>query len=90
MYSLKSQKRNAKECIQKTHQMGKTDIKRKTEVKAKKDDLKMNLTDLKIYGLNISAFALSLTELELFLKIAVLLISIGYTINKWYLMNQKK
>jgi hypothetical protein len=50
----------------------------------------MNLTDLKIYGLNISAFALSLTELELFLKIAVLLISIGYTINKWYLMNQKK
>jgi hypothetical protein len=50
----------------------------------------MNLTDLKIYGLNIGAFALSLTELELFLKIAVLLISIGYTINKWYLMNQKK
>lgn len=49
----------------------------------------MNLTDLKIYGLNIGAFALSLTELELFLKIAVLLISIGYTINKWYLMNQK-
>ena len=49
----------------------------------------MNLTDFKIYGLNIGAFALSLTELELFLKIAVLLISIGYTINKWYLMNQK-
>jgi hypothetical protein len=49
----------------------------------------MNLTDLKIYGLNIGAFALSLTEIELFLKIAVLLISIGYTINKWYLMNQK-
>ena len=49
----------------------------------------MNLTDLKRYGLNIGAFALSLTEIELFLKIAVLLISIGYTINKWYLMNQK-
>lgn len=50
----------------------------------------MNFTDLKIYGLNFSAFALSLTEIELFLKIAVLLTTIGYTIHKWYLMNKKK
>jgi len=50
----------------------------------------MNLTDLKIYGLNFSAFALSLTEVELMLKVTVLLVTIGYTIQKWYLMNKEK
>lgn len=49
----------------------------------------MNLSDLKLYGLNLGAFTLSLTEVELLLKVAVLLVTIGYTINKWYLMNKK-
>ena len=51
---------------------------------------KMNLNDLKLYGLNISAFAISMTQVELFLKITVLLVSIGYTAQKWYLMNKDK
>jgi hypothetical protein len=50
----------------------------------------MNLTDLKIYGMNIGALMLSLTEIEAILKVAVLLITIGYTLHKWYLMNKKK
>lgn len=50
----------------------------------------MNLTDLKIYGLNASALAFSLTEVELLLKIMVLLGTLGYTMHKWYLMNKKK
>lgn len=50
----------------------------------------MNLTDLKIYGLNLGAFAISLTEVELLLKVTVLIVTIGYTIQKWYLMNKKK
>ena len=50
----------------------------------------MNLNDLKLYGLNISAFAISMTQVELFLKITVLLVSIGYTAQKWYLMNKDK
>lgn len=50
----------------------------------------MNLTDLKIYGLSLSAFAISMTEVELFLKITVLVVTIGYTIQKWYLMNKNK
>jgi hypothetical protein len=50
----------------------------------------MNLTDLKIYGLNLGAFAISLTEVELLLKVTVLLVTIGYTIQKWYLMNKEK
>ena len=51
---------------------------------------KMNLTDLKIYGLNLGAFAISLTEVELLLKVTVLIVTIGYTIQKWYLMNKNK
>jgi len=43
----------------------------------------MNLTDLKIYGLNLSAFAISFTEVENALKILLLVVSIGYTIQKW-------
>lgn len=50
----------------------------------------MNLTDLKIYGMNVGALALSLTEVEAILKVAVLIITIGYTIHKWWLMNKKK
>jgi hypothetical protein len=50
----------------------------------------MSLTDLKIYGLNLGAFAISLTEVELLLKVTVLLVTIGYTVQKWYLMNKNK
>ena len=49
----------------------------------------MNLTDLKIYGLNFGALMLSLTEIEAILKVMVLAVTIGYTIHKWYLMNKK-
>jgi hypothetical protein len=44
----------------------------------------MNLQDLKIYLLNTSAFALSFSNIEMTLKIILLLISIGYTLQKWY------
>lgn len=50
----------------------------------------MNLTDLKIYGMNVGALAFSLTEVEAILKVAVLIITIGYTVHKWWLMNKKK
>jgi|TARA_R100000482_G_scaffold108196_1_gene50504 hypothetical protein len=49
----------------------------------------MNLTDLKIYSLNFGALALSLTEIELILKVAVLAITAGYTVHKWYLIYKK-
>ena len=50
----------------------------------------MNLTDLKIYSLNFTALALSLTEIEMILKVALLAFTLGYTIHKWYLMNKNK
>ena len=50
----------------------------------------MKIIDLKIYGLNGLATVVNFTAIELGLKILLSLVVIGYTINKWYLMNQKK
>lgn len=50
----------------------------------------MNLTDLKIYGLNFGALVLSLTEIEAILKVAVLTATLGYTLHKWYYLRNGK
>ena len=43
----------------------------------------MSFSDLKLYALNTSALAISMTNIELGLKVVLLLVSIGYTITKW-------
>ena len=50
----------------------------------------MKILDLKIYGLNGFAMALNFTAIELGLKIILSLIVMGYTLQKWYLMNKNK
>ena len=50
----------------------------------------MKLLDLKIYGLNGLAMALNFTSIEIGLKILLTLVVIGYTCQKWYLMNKNK
>jgi len=40
-------------------------------------------TDLKIYIINTLVLALTMTEIELGLKIILLICTIGYTISKW-------
>jgi len=49
----------------------------------------MTLTDLKIYALNFSSLAISMTSIDLILKLTLLVVTIGYTIHKWYLMSKK-
>ena len=48
----------------------------------------MNLSDIKIYTLNFSSLAISMTNTDIVLKITLLVVSIGYTIHKWYLLNK--
>lgn len=43
----------------------------------------MELQDLKLLGINSAALALSFSNIEMMLKIILLLVSIGYTISKW-------
>ena len=50
----------------------------------------MDFTDIKIYALNGSSLMLSFTNIDAVLKIVLLSVSIGYTLQKWYLMNKDK
>ncbi len=49
----------------------------------------MEISDLKVYILNASTMAISFSNLEATLKILLLLASIGYTAQRWYLMNKQ-
>ena len=44
----------------------------------------MNIVDLKMVVINTSALAISMSQVDTGLKITLLVISIGYTLNKWY------
>lgn len=50
----------------------------------------MNVSDLKVYLLNASTMVISFSNIEDTLKILLLIASIGYTAQRWYLMNQDK
>jgi hypothetical protein len=48
----------------------------------------MNFTDVKVYTFNSLTMMVTFTDMEMALKILLLVASIGYTIQKWYLMNK--
>lgn len=48
------------------------------------------VSDIRLYMLNIGALAISMTDIEMILKISLLVVSIGYTVNKWFLLKEKK
>ena len=48
----------------------------------------MSLSDIKIFTLNFSSLAISMTNIDVVLKLSLLVISIGYTLHKWYLLNK--
>jgi len=49
----------------------------------------MNINDIKILGINSVVLGVSMTQIDVILKILLLLVSIGYTVHKWYLMYGK-
>jgi len=53
----------------------------------------MNETDVKVLLMNASTFAISFSHIEMALKIMLLVITIGYTAQRWWIMykeNKKK
>ena len=51
----------------------------------------MGLDDLKLYILNALSFSVSMMDwLEPVLKILLLVVTIGYTIHKWWVMKKGK
>ena len=49
----------------------------------------MNINDIKILSINSIVLGVSMTQIDVILKILLLLVSIGYTVHKWYLMYGK-
>jgi len=49
----------------------------------------MQMGDSKVYGLNAITLAISFSAVEDTLKIILLLASIGYTLQRWYLLRKK-
>ena len=50
----------------------------------------MSFPDLKLYTINTLTMAVTFTNIEATLKILLLLASIGYTLQRWYIMNEQK
>ena len=44
----------------------------------------MDIQDIKLYFINLATMAITMTQIEVFLKIVLLMVSIGYTLAKWY------
>ncbi len=49
----------------------------------------MSIHDLKLYTINTLTMAVTFTNIESTLKIVLLFASIGYTLQRWYIMNKK-
>tara|TARA_R110000803_G_scaffold179500_1_gene241919 strand:+ start:633 stop:785 length:153 start_codon:yes stop_codon:yes gene_type:complete len=47
------------------------------------------VTDYKTLIINLGTFLFSMTNIDIALKITLLLLTIGYTAHKWYLMNKR-
>tara|TARA_R110002020_G_scaffold305406_3_gene521194 strand:- start:1127 stop:1279 length:153 start_codon:yes stop_codon:yes gene_type:complete len=50
----------------------------------------MSISDIKLLAINGIALAISMTHLEVSLKIILLLVTIGYTVSKWVKLKEKK
>jgi len=51
-------------------------------------NFKSTMTDLKLYIINGASLMVSLMSIDAYLKITLLLLTIGYTIHKWYILSK--
>ena len=47
------------------------------------------ITDYKTLLINLGTFLFSMTNIDIVLKIILLVVTIGYTVHKWYLLNKR-
>jgi hypothetical protein len=50
----------------------------------------MSFGDIKLYTLSICTMAITMKHIDSYLKITLLLITIGYTVHKWIHLKKKK
>ena len=49
----------------------------------------MNETDIKVLLLNATTLSISMSQVETVLKLLLLIISIGYTAQRWYFLRKR-
>lgn len=49
----------------------------------------MNNSDFKVLLMNSATFSITMSQIETSLKLLLLIVSIGYTLQRWYYMNKK-
>jgi len=50
----------------------------------------MTESDFRLILLNATAFTISMAQVEMALKLMLLIVSIGYTLQRWYILRRKK
>lgn len=50
----------------------------------------MTYSEMKLWIINTSVITLTFTDLDNFLKLVLLIITIGYSIDKWYMLRKNK
>ncbi len=48
------------------------------------------ITDFRTLLINAGAFGISMTNIDIALKIILVVVTIGYTVQKWWLLNKNK
>ena len=48
------------------------------------------MSDIKLYALNATSLALSFSQIDTILKILLLALSVGYTAQKWYMLDKER
>jgi hypothetical protein len=51
---------------------------------------KMNIEDIKFYAVNLSAVGFGLVDINVALTTLTLLVGLGYSLHKWYLLTKKR
>ena len=54
------------------------------------EQAKMSIDDLKFYAVNLSAIGFGLVDINVALTTLTLLVGLGYSLHKWYLMTKGK
>jgi hypothetical protein len=50
----------------------------------------MNEQDIRVLLLNATAMGISMAQVEMVLKISLLVVSIGYTLQRWWLLHKER
>ena len=52
--------------------------------------MNFDMSDIKLYALNATSLVVSFSQIDMALKIILLALSVGYTAQKWYLLDKER